>query len=214
MSNELKEAVIDLREQDAYRITERLLDEGTDPITIVESSKEAMDEIGRRFACGEAFIPELIMAGEIMQGITARVKPHLAATGESRKLGTVVLGTVKGDIHDIGKDIVATMLDIGGFEVVDLGVDVPYETLVAKVSEIHPQVVGLSGLLTVAFDSMKATVAALDRAGLRDGLKIMVGGAPVTDDVCAFVGADGWAKDAVGAVELAKSWVGGAQDAA
>ena len=189
---------------------ERLLAAGVDPLTIVASCKDAMDVIGQRFAAGEAFIPELIMAGEIMKGITAKVKPHLTAQAAAAKLGTVVLGTVQGDIHDIGKDIVASMLDIAGFDVVDLGVDVPVTTVVDKVREVHPAVVGLSGLLTVAFDAMKATVTALDTAGLHDGLKIMVGGAPVNDDVCVFAGADGWAKDAVGAVELAKTWVGGA----
>jgi len=210
MPDELKEAVVDLREEDALAITDRLLDAGADPLSIVASSKEAMDEIGRRFSCGEAFIPELIMAGEIMKGITARVKPRLAAGSPATSAGTVVLGTVKGDIHDIGKDIVGTMLDIAGFTVMDLGVDVAAETLVAKVREVHPQIVALSGLLTVAFDSMKLSVAAIDAAGLREGLRIMVGGAPVNDDVCAFAGADGWAKDAVGAVDLAKTWVGGA----
>ena len=210
MSNELKEAVIELREQDALRITDELLGSGVDPLTIVASCKDAMDVIGQRFAAGEAFIPELIMAGEIMKGITAKVKPHLTAQAAAAKLGTVVMGPVQGDIHDIGKDIVASMLDIAGFDVVDLGVDVPVTTVVDKVREVHPAVVGLSGLLTVAFDAMKATVTALDTAGLHDGLKIMVGGAPVNDDVCAFAGADGWAKDAVGAVELAKTWVGGA----
>jgi 5-methyltetrahydrofolate--homocysteine methyltransferase len=210
MSNELKEAVIELREDDALRITDELLSSGADPLTIVASCKEAMDVIGQRFASGEAFIPELIMAGEIMKGITAKVKPHLAAQAADEKLGTVVLCTVQGDIHDIGKDIVASMLDIAGFDVVDLGVDVPVTTVVDRVREVQPDVVGLSGLLTVAFDSMKATVDAIGGAGLREGRKIMIGGAPVNEDVCAFAGADGWAKDAVGAVELAKTWVGGA----
>lgn len=210
MSKELKEAVVDLREDDALRITNELLASSVDPLTIVEACKEAMDVIGQRFADGEAFIPELVMAGEIMQGISAAVKPHLAAGPADVKLGTVVLGTVQGDIHDIGKDIVGTMLDIAGFNVVDLGVDVAIPTLVEKVRELHPQVVGLSGLLTIAFDSMKASVAAIDEAGLHDGLHIMVGGAPVNEDVCAHAGADGWGKDAVAAVQLAKTWVGGA----
>ena len=210
MSKELTEAVIELREQDALQITDRLLAAGTDPLTIVAACKDAMEVIGQRFACGEAFIPELIMAGEIMQGITAKVKPYLAAQAAAEKLGTVLLCTVQGDIHDIGKDIVGSMLGIAGFEVVDLGVDVKVATVVEKVREAHPDVVGLSGLLTVAFDSMKATVDAIDQAGLHDGLKIMIGGAPVNDDVRAFAGADGWAKDAVGAVDLAKTWVGGA----
>ncbi len=210
MSNELKDAVVELREDDALRITDELLEGGTDPLIIVSTCKDAMDVIGKRFADGEAFIPELIMAGEIMQGITARVKPHLSAQAADEKVGKVVLLTVQGDIHDIGKDIVHTMLDIAGFDVVDLGVDVPVEKVVETVREVQPQVVGLSGLLTVAFDSMKATVAAIGEAGLRDGRKIMIGGAPVNDDVRAYAGADGWAKDAVGAVDLAKSWVGGA----
>jgi 5-methyltetrahydrofolate--homocysteine methyltransferase len=210
MSQELKEALVDLREEDALRITDELLESGADPLTIVASCKDAMDVIGQRFAAGEAFIPELVMAGEIMQEISAQVKPHLAAQAPEAKLGTVVIGTVQGDIHDIGKDIVGTMLDIAGFNVVDLGVDVPITKVVDTVREVHPQVVGLSGLLTVAFDAMKGTVDAIAAAGLRDAVKIMVGGAPVNEEVCAYAGADGWAKDAVGAVDLAKTWVGGA----
>jgi len=210
MSQELKEAVVDLREQDALRLTDELLAAGADPLTIVAACKEAMEVIGQRFADGQAFIPELIMAGEIMQAITAKVKPSLSAQAPAEKLGTVVLGTAQGDIHDIGKDIVGTMLDIAGFDVIDMGVDVQIPALVEKIRETQPQIVALSGLLTVAFDSMKASVDAIDAADLRDGVKIMVGGAPVNEDVCAFAGADGWAKDAVGAVDLAKTWVGGA----
>ena len=128
--------MIELREEDALRITDELLDGGRrSRSTIVAACKEAMDVIGQRFAGGEAFIPELIMAGEIMQGITAKVKPHLGRTAAGEKLGTVVLCTVQGDIHDIGKDIVATMLDIAGFDVVDLGVDVPVAKVVETVRE-------------------------------------------------------------------------------
>ena len=210
MSSGLKEAVIELREDDALRITDEELKGGTDPLEIVTACREAMDVIGQRFADGEAFIPELIMAGEIMQGITARVKPYLKADASGEKLGTVVMCTVQGDIHDIGKDIVVTMLDIAGFDVVDLGVDVPVAKVVETVRESKAQVLGLSGLLTVAFDSMKATVAGVDDAGLRGQVKIMLGGAPVTDAVVQYAGADAWGKDAVAAVELAKTWVGGA----
>ena len=206
----LKQAVIELREADALRITEEELKGGTDPLAVVTACREAMDVIGQRFAAGEAFIPELIMAGEIMQGITARLKPYLKAEASGEKLGTVVMCTVQGDIHDIGKDIVVTMLDIAGFEVIDLGVDVPVAKVVETVRERKAQVLGLSGLLTVAFESMKATVAGVAAAGLRDDVKIMLGGAPVTDAVVAFAGADAWGKDAVAAVDLAKSWVGGA----
>ncbi len=210
MPSGLKEAVIELREDDALRIADEELKGGTDPLEIVTACREAMDVIGQRFADGEAFIPELIMAGEIMQGITAKLKPYLKADAAGEKLGTVVMCTVQGDIHDIGKDIVVTMLDIAGFNVVDLGVDVPVAKVVETVRETNAQVVGLSGLLTVAFDSMKATVAAIDEAGLHGQVKVMLGGAPVTDAVVAFAGADAWGKDAVAAVELAKTWVGGA----
>jgi methanogenic corrinoid protein MtbC1 len=209
MSGGLKEAVIELREDDALRIAGEELKGGTDPLEIVAACREAMDVIGQRFADGEAFIPELIMAGEIMQGITAQLKPYLKTDDAGEKLGTVVMCTVQGDIHDIGKDIVVTMLDIAGFNVVDLGVDVPVAKVVETVRETNAQVVGLSGLLTVAFDSMKATVAAIDEAGLHGQVKVMLGGAPVTDAVVEFAGADAWGKDAVAAVALAKSWVGG-----
>jgi methanogenic corrinoid protein MtbC1 len=210
MSGGLKEAVIELREDDALRIAEEQLQGGTDPLEVVAACREAMDVIGQRFADGEAFIPELIMAGEIMQGITAKLKPFLKAEASGEKLGTVVMCTVQGDIHDIGKDIVVTMLDIAGFNVIDLGVDVPVAKVVETVRESKAQVLGLSGLLTVAFESMKATVAAIEAAGLRGDVKIMLGGAPVTDAVVEYAGADAWGKDAVVAVDLAKSWVGGA----
>jgi methanogenic corrinoid protein MtbC1 len=210
MSNELTEAVIDLREADALRITDELLESGVDPLTIVVACKEAMDIVGRRFADGRAFIPELVMAGEIMQAISGKVKPRLAAGLAEDTLGVVVLCTVQGDIHDIGKDIVGSMLVIAGFDVHDLGVDVAIPKLVEKVRRLHPQIVGLSGMLTVAFDSMKASVVAIDQAGLRSGLRIMVGGAPVNADVCTYVGADGWGQDAVEAVALARTWTGGA----
>ena len=210
MAGGLKEAVIELREDDALRIADEELQGGTDPLEVVAACREAMDVIGKRFADGQAFIPELIMAGEIMTGITARLKPYLKADATGEKLGTVVMCTVQGDIHDIGKDIVVTMLDIAGFNVVDLGVDVPVAKVVETVRESKAQVLGLSGLLTVAFDSMKATVGAVDAAGLRGDVKVMLGGAPVTDAVVEFAGADAWGKDAVAAVELAKTWVGGA----
>ena len=210
MSGGLKEAVIELREDDALRIAEEQLQGGTDPLEIVTACREAMDVIGQRFAEGQAFIPELIMAGEIMTGVTARLKPYLKAEAAGAKLGTVVMCTVQGDIHDIGKDIVVTMLDIAGFEVIDLGVDVPIAKVVETVRDSKAQVLGLSGLLTVAFDSMKATVDALQAAGLRGDVKVMLGGAPVTDAVVTFAGADAWGKDAVAAVDLAKTWVGGA----
>ena len=142
MASGLKEAVIELREDDALRIADEELKGGTDPLEIVTACREAMDVIGQRFADGQAFIPELIMAGEIMQGITAKLKPYLKADAAGEKLGTVVMCTVQGDIHDIGKDIVVTMLDIAGFNVVDLGVDVPVAKVVETVRETNAQVLG------------------------------------------------------------------------
>ena len=208
MTDELTSALVDLREDDALAIVDRLLKEGADPVGILNDCKRAMDVIGERFACGEAFIPELVMAGEIMQAISAKLKPHLTGQTAEAKVGTVVIGTVKGDIHDIGKDIVVTMLDIAGFEVVDLGVDVPAEKFVQAIRERKPQIVGMSGLLTMAIEAMKSTIAEIDSAGIHDGVRIMVGGAPITEQVRGYTGADGWGKDAVEAVELARQWAG------
>jgi 5-methyltetrahydrofolate--homocysteine methyltransferase len=209
MSSGLKEAVIELREDDALRITEEELKAGTDPLDIVADCREAMDVIGKRFADGEAFIPELIMAGEIMTGVSVKLKPHLLSAAPEEKLGVVVIGTVQGDIHDIGKDIVATMLDIAGFDVVDLGVDVKVDRFVEAAGENHAQIIAMSCLLTSAIDAMKKVVAAAGEAGIRGDVKLMVGGAPITDQVVAYTGADGFGKDAVEAVELAKQWIGG-----
>ena len=210
MTDELTRAIVDLREDDALAIAGRLLAEGADPVGILDDCKRAMEVIGERFACGEAFIPELIMAGEIMQGISAQLKPHLAGAPTEEKLGVIVLGTVEGDIHDIGKDIVATMLDIAGFEVVDLGVDVKVQTFIDAARARNARIIAMSCLLTSAIDAMKRVGAAAGEAGLRGDVKLMVGGAPITEQVVAYTGADGFGKDAVEAVELAKQWIGGA----
>jgi methanogenic corrinoid protein MtbC1 len=210
VTQELTTAIVELREDDALALVDQLLAGGADPVGVLADCKKAMDIIGERFACGEAFIPELIMAGEIMQGVSTKLKPHLAADAGGDKLGVVVLGTVQGDIHDIGKDIVGTMLDIAGFDVVDLGVDVPVAKFVDTARERKAHMIAMSCLLTSAFEAMKQTVAALEAAGLHGATKVMVGGAPMTEGVCEYTGADGWGKDAVEAVELAKKWMGGA----
>ena len=210
MTEELTRAIVDLREDDALAIAGRLLAEGADPVGILGDCKRAMDVIGERFACGDAFIPELIMAGEIMQGISAQLKPHLASAPTEEKLGVIVLGTVEGDIHDIGKDIVATMLDIAGFEVVDLGVDVKVQAFIDAARARNARIIAMSCLLTGAIDAMKRVGAAAGEAGLRGDVKLMVGGAPITEQVVAYTGADGFGKDAVEAVELARQWIGGA----
>jgi methylmalonyl-CoA mutase cobalamin-binding domain/chain len=206
VTQDLTQAIVDFREADALALVDRLLAEGADPAGILGDAKEAMDIIGQRFACGEAFIPELIMAGEIMSQVTLRLKPGLAAAAPAQKRGVVVLGTARGDIHDIGKDIVATMLDIAGFDVVDLGVDVKVDDFIRTAQEKDARIIAVSCLLTSAIDSMKATVEAAAEAGLRDRVRIMVGGAPITERVLAYTGADGYGRDAVEAVELAKQW--------
>jgi methanogenic corrinoid protein MtbC1 len=210
MSQELTAAIVGMREDEALSLVRSMLAGSADPRAVLNEAKDAMSELGRRFECEEAFIPELIMGGEIMKAISEELKPHLAGTGAAEKRGTVVIATVQGDIHDIGKDIVVMMLDINGYEVLDLGVDVPAEAVVVAIRERHPEVVGLSGLLTLSFDSMKATVDAIVAAGLRDEVKIMVGGAPADQQVQDYTGADGWGNDVAVALKLAAEWTGGA----
>lgn len=209
MTSKLVEAIADLREEDALKLVKEQLGSGASPLAILDDCREAMTMVGKRFEKGEAFIPDLIYAGEIMRQISDLVKPKLAQqTTTQKKLGRVVIGTVKGDIHDIGKDIVVFMLDVNGFEVKDLGVDVPASKFVDAVKEFQPQVVGLSGFLTLAFDSMKETVEAIQAAGLRDKVKIMIGGGQVNEDIRVYAGADGFGRDAVAGVSLAKKWIG------
>jgi trimethylamine corrinoid protein len=210
VAQELTQAIIDLREDDALAMVDDLLAHGADAVGILADCKAAMDVIGEKFADGEAFIPELIMAGEIMSGISAKLKPHLVGSAPEEKLGVIVIGTVQGDIHDIGKDIVATMLDIAGFDVVDLGVDVKVDRFIATAKERNARVIAMSCLLTSAIDTMKKVVAAAGEAGIRGDVKLMVGGAPITEQVVAYTGADGFGRDAVEAVELARQWIGGA----
>ncbi|MGD8465468.1 MAG: cobalamin-dependent protein [Anaerolineae bacterium] len=208
MSQELTDAFVDMREADVLKITHDLLDRGTEPLEILAACKDALEVIGQRFEEGQAFVPELVMSGEMMNQVTAIVKPRVEQEAPSERLGRVLMGTVDGDIHDIGKDVVVFMLDANGFEVIDLGVDVKPEAFVEKIHETQPDVVGLSGLLTLAFDSMRATVDTIREAGLREKVKIMIGGAPVDDHVREYTGADAWGKDAMEAVALAKQWTG------
>jgi 5-methyltetrahydrofolate--homocysteine methyltransferase len=183
------------------------LDTNEDPLNILDDSRIAMSEIGERFSNGQYFIPELVFAGEIMQEISDLVKPVLTEMPEVERPGKVVVGTVAGDIHDIGKNIVVFMLESHGFEVVDLGVDVPISKFVETIRAEKPQVVGLSGFLTFAYDVMKDTVAAIEEAGLRDQVKIMIGGGQMDDHVKDYVKADAYGPDAMAAVNLSKGWV-------
>jgi 5-methyltetrahydrofolate--homocysteine methyltransferase len=167
-----------------------------------------MEIVGQRFESGEYFLPQLIMAGEILKQLSERVKPHLKGETDSNVLGRVLMGTVQGDIHNIGKDIVVFMLQVNGFEVRDLGIDVPPEKFIEGIKDFKPQVVGMSGLLTLAFDSMKNTVRAIADAGLRDRVKIMIGGGQTSEKIRQYAGADGYGQDAMTAVHLAKDWTG------
>lgn len=208
MSQELIDAFTDMREQDVLKITDQMLDSGTDPLETLEACRKAMEVIGQRFEDGDCFLPELILAGEMLRQVSDKVKPRLQQEVKTKKIGKVIMGTVEGDIHDIGKDIVIFMLDVNGFEVMDLGVNVPVARFIEAAKEFEPQVIGLSGFLTLAFDPMKATVEALKEAGLRDSIKVMIGGGQIDDQVRKYTGADAYGRDAVAAVTLAKQWVG------
>jgi len=204
--NALVEAITDMREEDAVRTANEMLDQGSNPIEVLDSCREAMSVIGQRFEAGDCFVPELILAGEILRQISDVVKPRITQTADVKKLGRVLMGTVQGDIHDIGKDIVSFMLDVNGFDVRDLGVDVPVAKFVDEMKAFQPQVVGLSGFLTLAYDPMKNTVAAMREAGFTG--KVMIGGGQIDEQIRQYTGADGYGKDAMAAVALAKGWVG------
>ena len=208
MAEDLLKAIADLHEEEALRITEERLSAGDKPLDILDEARHGMEVVGKRFADGEYFIPDLVYSSEIMKEVTNIVKPKLTGEAKVKRLGKVIIGTVAGDIHDIGKDIVVFMLDISGFEVYDLGIDVPGHKFVEKIEETKAGIVGLSGFLTLAFDSMKETIEAVEAAGLRDKVRIMIGGGQVDDEVRKYTGADAYRPDAVSAVSLAKEWIG------
>lgn len=209
MSGKLGKLLSDLKEKEALAFVENALAEGVYPMDLMAQAKEGMNIVGQRFANEEYFIPDLVFSGEILKGIVKILEPHLKKGEEDERLGKVIIGTVAGDIHDIGKDLVVFMLDVSGFEVTDLGIDVPVQKFVDAIRDTNSTVVGLSGFLTLAFQSMKDTVEAIKAAGLRDKVKIMIGGGQIDDQVKSFTGADAYGKDAMAAVQLAKGWIGG-----
>lgn len=209
MPEELVNLLADLKEKESLNDVQDRLKAGEDPLIILKEAQRGMEVVGQRFASGEYFIPDLMYSGEILKQISTMVKPHIGSGPiQSKKLGKIVLGTVAGDIHDIGKDIVGFMLDINGFEVYDLGIDVPSEKFVAKVKETGAPIVALSGFLTLAYDSMKNTIEALAKSGLRDNVRVMIGGGQITEEVRKYTGADAFGKDAMVGVALAKKWTG------
>ncbi len=203
--------MVEMKEQEALERAKDLISSGEDPLKILNACSEAMETVGKRFEAGEYFLPQLILAGEMLRQISEMLKPKLedkTTSVTSESLGKVLIGTVKGDIHDIGKDIVTFMLQVNGFNVLDLGIDVPPSKFVDAIKDFQPQVVGMSCLLTLAFESMKETVEAIENAGLRQEVKIMVGGGQVSEMVRDYANADAYGEDAVSAVRLAKNWVG------
>lgn len=208
MFEQLSDAIVNIREDEALEITLALIDKGEDPLAILDRCTQAIEEVGKRFEAGTYYLPELLMSGEMLKSISEMVKPHIKQDAVAQKKGKVLIGTVQGDIHDIGKNIVSFLLDINGFEVRDIGIDMPPADFVRAIEEFQPQVVGLSGLLTLAYDAMKETVQAIKEAGLRDKVKVMIGGGQMSEKISDYVGADAYGKDAMHGVNLVKEWIG------
>lgn len=205
----LTEAVGELDEEQVLRILEEFI--ASDPTEeeaqkAIAACQSGMNIVGDRFEAGEYFVGDLIFAGELLSQAIEKLKPIIGSAGE-QKIGTIVLGTVHGDLHDIGKNIFRSMAEAAGFEVYDLGIDQPVEAFVEKVKEVKPDIVGMSGVLTLALEAMKETVDGLKEAGLRDTVKIIIGGNPVTKEVCEHVGADAWTTNAAEGVKICQRWV-------
>ena len=205
----MAQSVLDGDSDAAAALAKQAVESGIDPLEAINNGFVAgVNKVGENFACGDAFLPELVMAGEAMKAAVAALEPEMKIRGTQRKmLGKVVLATVEGDIHEIGKSLVGTMLSASGFEVFDLGVDVPAAKIIAKVQEVDANLVGLSALLTTTMVKQKEVIDELDKLGLRKKVKVMVGGAPVTRDWVQKIEADGTSEDAIGAVGLAKQLV-------
>ena len=205
----MKQSIIDGDEEAAAAVAQQALDAGIDPLEAINAGYVAgMSYVGEQFAEGEMFLPDMMLAAEAMKAAVAVLEPEMTRRGTQRTmLGKVVLGTVKGDIHEIGKNLVATMLSASGFEVYDLGVDVPFDKFIEKAREVNADIIGMSALLTTTMTGQRTVIEMLDDMGLRPKVKVMVGGAPVTRSWAAEIGADGMSEDAMGAVALAKKLV-------
>jgi 5-methyltetrahydrofolate--homocysteine methyltransferase len=201
--------IVELNEVKVIELLKEKLGKNEEIMAIMDEVKVAMKEIGRKFEEKEYFLPDLIMSGEILRQIFEVIGPRIKETEASDdNKAKVLLGTVAGDIHDIGKDVVKFMLESSGYDVLDLGVDVPGDVFVEKMKEFKPDVVALSGFLTLAFDSMRDTIHKIKDAGLRDSVKIMIGGGTVDENIVSYVGADAFGESAVSAVNLTKGWTG------
>jgi corrinoid protein of di/trimethylamine methyltransferase len=208
--NQMSQSIVDGIPNHAAAIAQAALKAGIDPLeAITKGFVVGVDRVGAAFTNGDAFLPELVMAGEAMKAAVAILEPEMRRRGTERKiLGKVVLATVEGDIHEIGKSLVGTMLSAAGFEVFDLGVNVPADKILAKVREENATLVGLSALLTTTMVRQREVIEAMDKEGLRPDVKVLVGGAPVTRAWVAQIGADGYSEDAIGSVAIAKQLVG------
>jgi 5-methyltetrahydrofolate--homocysteine methyltransferase len=206
---DLVNAVADMMESEAMQLTKKYLQEGIPPLKIIDAYKDALEIVGKRFEEGVYFVPELILAGEMMKSASEVIKPLVTGTSttESAKLGKFLLGTVEGDIHDIGKDMVHMLMDISGFEVRDLGVDVPAQKFWDEYKEFQPDIIGMSGLLTLSYESMKIVVDGLKDMGVRDKVKVIIGGGQVDEHAGNYIGTDAWVTDAVAGINVCKGWV-------
>lgn len=206
----MAQSTIDGEPETAERLARQAIEQGVDPLEAINQGfVVGMDYVGEQFSLGEMFLPDLVLAGEAMKAAVAVLEPEISKRGTERQmLGKVVLGTVEGDIHGIGKTLVGTMLSASGFQVYDLGVNVPVETFVEKARQVDADIVGLSALLTTTMARQRDVIEALDNLGMRSKVKVIVGGAPVTDNWADEIGADGHGEDAVGAVAVAKKLVG------
>ena len=208
MNRELVEAISELDEDKALQLVNEAIEGGADSLSILGDCQSAMAIVGDQYEKGDFFLPELIMAGEILKQISGIVKSRTPNSEfDGGKRGKIVIGTVRGDIHNLGKDIVIFMLEANGYDVYDLGVDVPEEKFVEAVKNIKPQMLGLSGLLTSVFPTFRSTIDAIKDAGLREGVKIVIGGGQVDEKIMEYTGADGFAPLAMTGVSLAKEWV-------
>lgn len=205
----MKRSIVEGEREDAEALARRAVAEGLDPLRAInEGFVLGLDDVGEQYGCGAMFLPDLVLAAEAMKGAVAILEPELARRGAARQvLGRVVIGTVQGDIHDIGKTLVATMLAANGFEVHDLGVDVPVAAFAQKAREVNADIVGVSALLTTTMVRQRAVIEALEDVGLRPRVKVMVGGAPVTAAWVRGIGADAFSEDAIGAVAVARRLV-------
>jgi len=209
MVDKISELMSDLEEKEVLEEVRKEIEKGTDPIKILDSLKEGMLLIGELWKKGEYFVPEVIMGAEISRQIMELLKPELESSSTKVPVkGSIVIGTVRGDIHNIGKNLAIALIQAAGYGVVDLGVDVPPKVFVEKVKEIKPDVVGLSGLLTLAIESMKETIEGFKEAGLRDQLKIIIGGPFLTKNYCEYVGADAFTHSATEGIEKIRGWIG------